>query len=261
MTDQPGSTPTPQPGPNDRPDFSQQGPSGFDPYAGPGAQPLEQPSHGQPGQPQNPPYGQAAYGQNPPYSPDNPPYGQAPYGQNPPYGQAESQGQQPYGQQPYGQQPYGQYGQPAPYGYAGQPTGYDAPWATAQPERSATFGLVSFAIVAVATVIVAIAAFTFGGAYGRFIAEHPALISGGDLQDLQNNPAFYDFAKQQGTVATVLFWGSVVGFVGWIMSIVATARRTGRRWGGFGIALGILAPLIALGLMIAGLWPHVAHLF
>lgn len=255
---------------------------------GSGQQPYGQAPYGQASEQHpygsQPPYGQAPYGQaaygpqyggapyggQPPASGQQPygqasdqnPYGQQPYGQasdQNPYGQPPAYGQQPYGQPPaYGQQPYGQqpYGQPPaypqqPYGQAAQYDGY-----ATQPvaEKSKTLGLIGFAIVAAATAIVGVISFMIGGAYGELFKEI-GIDSTLTPEDLQNNPAFLAFAEQQAPLMSAIAFASLAGIGGWIVSMIATARRQGRRYGVAGIILGILAPVIGIMLLMAGLWP------
>jgi len=100
---------------------------------------------------QAPQYGQQAYEQ---------PYAQQQYGQP----QQQPYGQQQYGQPQYGQQQYGQqggYGQqyPAqPYGQQYQPAEYQPQWPSEpEPPQSKTLGLIGLAVVAICTLVVAIA--------------------------------------------------------------------------------------------------------
>ncbi len=234
-----------------------------DPSAAPAASPWGPSPYGGPPTGAQPPYGQAPYA----------PYGQQPaYGQQQPYGQQPAYGQQPDGQAPYGQALYGQqqpYGQPAPYGQQpygppaayGQPAAYDPqpygqpPYGQPPAERSTMLGTIGLGVVAVATAIVGVLSFIMGGAYGVLFEQIGYNV---DItpEQLQNNPVVLQFAEQQAPLVTGVMLLSLVGLVGWIISIVAVSRRQGRRQGIGGIILGILAPFIGFALLIAGLWPH-----
>lgn len=243
--------------------MSDQTPHPDSPRRADGSQPDPQPQ----GQPQ---YGQEHYGQQP--------YGQGQYGQ-------QQYGEQQYGEQQYGQQPYGQqetpqrydqqppqpyYGQqahgqqpPAPYGqqyaqqqYAPYPTGgYQQQWPE-EPPRKNTLGLVGLGIVAACTVVLAVAAFLFGQQFGQFMLD-VGLDPVAAQQLDPNDPMMIAFAQQAQGTTTAIFLASLAGFAGWIVSIIATARRQGRTFGTWGIILGVAAPIIGFIAWIAGVMPAI----
>jgi uncharacterized membrane protein len=246
-----GQSPYGAPPAGAQPPYGQQA---YDPQAY-GPQAYGQPAYGQPAYGQQA-YGQQAYGQQPDAAASQtpwgatPPYGQAPYGQQP-YGQAPY-GQAPYGQAPQGQAAYGQqpYGQQPGYGQQVTPA-YGQPPA----ETSKRLGLIGFGVVAAATAIVSVLSFIIGGAYGALF-EQIGIDPNLRPQDLQNNPVFYEFVEQQAPLMNGIMLLSLVGVIGWVISIVAISRRQGRRYGVAGVILGILAPFIAFALLMAGLWPY-----
>ena len=195
---------------------------------------------------QAPQYGQQAYEQ---------PYAQQQYGQP----QQQPYGQQQYGQPQYGQQQYGQqggYGQqyPAqPYGQQYQPAEYQPQWPSEpEPPQAKTLGLVGVAVVAICTLVVAIASYLVGASMGQFVLDY-------GLDSMQNpdpnDPMLIAFAQQLQGPFTAITFGTLAGIVGWIVSIIAVSRRRGRTFGIWGIILGILAPIIGVIAMMAGMWP------
>lgn len=239
-------------------------------------------SHTPPVYGQYPDYGEASYGT--PIAPDgqqaSPPY-QSPY---PPGYDAQALGysQPGYYPQGYPQAGYGeqsaQYAQPAygagaydpssyPGGYgqqptSGQPVGAPAgTWqsaATTQPAtKSSTFGIVSLVLVAAMTILFAASGYQFGVATGNLLM----VIGPAELETVSStDPRVIAMSEQ---IAGWMFAGLLAmfaGIAGWIMSMVAAARRAGRTWAIWGIVLGVLAPAIGLGTMIAGMWPAVAAL-
>ena len=266
-------------------------PYGYPPQR-PATQPYGQqpatPSYGQ--QPETQPYGQQpptpSYGQQP----ETQPYGQQPetqpYGQQPPtpsYGQQPTispSGQpQPYGQtQPttpsYGQQfttpsygPPQQYGQPQPYGgyptqqapgqAYGQPVQGFAPTAMeaygaapAPAKRSSVLGALSLALVVICGVVLGGSLWHIGTVVGQ-------LIAGGSIDPSNQTELQQAVLSQLGGIWTLLVDGSgLLGFIGWILGIVAVATRRGRGLGVVTIILGVLAPIVAFVLMIVALAPY-----
>lgn len=204
------------------------------------------------------PEGAEASGQQP-YEP--PTYGQQDYGQQqyqaPQYGQ-QPPAQDPYAPPQYGQQPPQQYGQQA-YGYPQQPQqhyeqqaypaqqyqqqyppAYQQQWPQEQPQSN-TLGLVGFGIVALCTVVVAVVGYLMGGQMGQFMLDY-------GIESMQNpdpnDPLMIAFSQQIGGLGTAGMLATVAGIAGWIVSIIATAKRRGRTFGIWGIILGIAAPII-----------------
>ncbi len=207
-----------------------------------------------PGYGQTPSPGQP-YGYPPQQGP-NQPYGQPqqapnPYGQaNQPYGQPPQAPNQPYGY-PAQQAPTQPYGQPV-QGFAPTPMGaYGA--AAAPVKRSPVLGIIALAIVAICGVVLTLYLWRVGGVAGPF-AVNGAL-------DTSTQPELQqEVMNQLGGVWPTLGGASgFVGFVGWILGIVAVATKRGRAFGVMAIILGILAPIIAVAaLFVAGAVPAVA---
>lgn len=233
------SDPTPQP------------PYGASPYAPPstgasasgapasGAPASGAPAHGVPAQ---------TYGQ------------QGPYGQSSPYGQQAPYGQpSPYGQQaPYPPHPYGQPGVPSP-----QPGG---PYAPAMPTRSPLPGRIGLGLVLAGAIVATVAAWIIGVGYGHLFVDLVAaghIKPGGatlDSQTLQRDPLFQQFVATNSVPITVMSMASWLGFAGWITSIVAVARRAGRKPGVWGIVLGVLAPVAMMAAMVLAALPAIQSL-
>lgn len=221
---------TPQTGPTGWPAQPEQ------PGSSPGygqAHPSGQPQQ-YPGQPY--PQGQHAYGQPNPqgYGQPQPSPGstQSGYGQQP---------AQPWGQQGYAPAPHGQATQP--WGPATPPSGYSPP-AAAKPARSPWLGIVAFLLVTAFAVMFAWGLYLMGAAIGPYVtagmtnAEMEAIIK----------------ARTSNTVSALVGFGVIGGVLAWILGIIATAIRSGRRWGVFAIILGVLAPVIGAGLMGYGMY-------
>ena len=188
-------------------------------------------------------YGQQAY-EAPRYD-QQPPQAQGGYAP-PAYGheQARQQYQAPqYGQQAY-EQPYGQQYQPAEY----QPQWPSEP----EPPQSKTLGLIGLAVVAICTLVVAIAGYLVGAGMGQFMLDY-------GIDSMQNpdpnDPMLIAFGQQLQGPFTAITFGTLAGIVGWIVSIIAVSRRRGRTFGIWGIILGILAPMIGVIAMMVGMWP------
>lgn len=193
------------------------------------------------------------------------------YGQTPPpgqsYGYPPQQGQpQPYGQQPqpyaypsqqapgqqYGYQPQDpsqQYGQPV-QSYASTPMGaYAAPAA----KRSPALGIIALLVVAVCGVVFSVVLFRLGVVVGQLMVNTNI--------DPSNQAELQQAVMNQlgGGVWTLAVNASgFIGFLGWILSIVAVATKRGRAAGVFGIVLGVLAPIIGFVMMIVAMMPFLA---
>lgn len=192
---------------------------------------------------------------------DNQPSSQ-PSGQEPPYGQGypgpqNPQGQQWDGQQP-NQQPYPPQQQWAQNGPVyGAPAGYGVP----PVKRSPVLGAVGLLIVALATVAVVITSWVLGSGLGGFLLE---LATDGaasfDEADLANDPRVIAYAETAVGPIGGFALACLAGFVGWIISIVATASNRGRVFGIIGIVLGVLALPIAYGAASLALTPVITQL-
>src|SRR5664280_244218 len=238
---------------NPGPGYGQTPPPG-QPYGFPPQQGPNQP-YGQPQQAPNP-YGQAnqPYGQ-PPQGP-NQPYGQPPQGPNQPYGQPPQGPNQPYGQPPQGpNQPYGQppqapnqpYGQPQRGFVPTSPTGA---YGTPPAKRSPILGIIALLVVLICGVVLSVSLFRMGGLLGQLAVNGTVEIS--SQTQLQE-----EVLNQLGGIWTLLIYGSgLLGFVGWILGIVAVATKRGRALGVVTIILGVLAPIAACVAMFVAVAPY-----
>ena len=202
-----------------------------------------QPTPNSPGDPQRPDWPSSQGGQ-----------GYQSYGQ----GSYDQQGQ---GQQSYGQGAYDQYGQgqqsyqaPANSDYYAQPYAYqDDPMPA---ERSKTLGIVGLGIVVVAGLMMIIAAWSIGGGYGQFLQEVGPSITDMNEQDLVNDPRLEEYMMQAAGPALAILAGALMGFIGWIISIVAVVQRRGRGYGIAGIVLGLIAPVAAFFALMGAMFPY-----
>lgn len=186
-----------------------------------------------------------------------------PSGQDPQYGQGYPGAQNPRGQQWQGQQhpsqepypPQQQWAQNGPV--YGAPAGYGAP----PVKRSPILGAVGLLIVALATVAVVITSWVLGSGLGSFLLEVAADGAGSFNQnDLANDPRIMAYAETAVGPIGAFGLACLAGFVGWIISIVATASNRGRVFGIIGIVLGVLALPIAYGAASLALAPVITQL-
>ena len=164
--------------------------------------------------------------------------------------------QPPYGSNPGGQPSYPAYsasgqgypGQPTPGAYppAPAPGAYPAApaytaMAYSEPplKKSPILGVISLALVVVGTVIGAVAMVSFINVI--VTAVDPATLASGSF-DATTLPSTVISAAQPSLLLMLV--GIIVGLVGWIMSIVATASARGRVFGIIGIIGGVLALFI-----------------
>ena len=224
--------------------------------------PPDQPYGYPPQRPATQPYGQQpatpSYGQQPATSPSGQPqpYGQQPtapsYGQQfttPSYGPPQQYGQpQPYGGYPTQQAPGQAYGQPV-QGFA--PTAMEAYGAAPAPaKRSSVLGALGLALVVICGVVLGGSLWHIGTVVGQ-------LIAGGSIDPSNQTELQQAVLSQLGGIWTLLVDGSgLLGFIGWILGIVAVATRRGRGLGVVTIILGVLAPIVAFVLMIVALAPY-----
>lgn len=201
----------------------------------PGAQPQSFPQ--QPGAPM-------------PYSPE---YQQA-------FGAQPAPTQQPYAPQPApGQQMYGtpqNFGQPQAY----QPTAampYPAAMHPVAPaERRKTLGIVGFTIVAVSAVIFALVSYLLTASVANLAIETGMQVSTITSSDaLESDPRVKAWAAKNMLLAVLFQLSLVTGPIGWIISIIAAARKSGRSFAIWGIVLGVVAPILAFVLMVIALVP------
>jgi hypothetical protein len=213
-------------------------PYGYPPQQAPG-QPYGQPSQTQPyGQPPQPsqtqPYGQ------PPQPSQTQPYGQPPQQAQPYNYPTQQPPTQPYGQQ----QPYGQPVQ----GFAPTPSG--AYGAAAPAKRSSALGAIALAIVVICGGLFTFYLYRVGVVLGPFAIN-------GTIDTSAQPELVQEVTSQLGGILPLVgSLSAIVGFVGWIIGIVATATRRGRGFGVTAIILGILAPIIAIVMMVVALSPY-----
>ena len=197
-----------------------------------------------PGYGQTPSPGQP-YGYPPQQGP-NQPYGQPQQAPNP-YGQAN----QPYGQPPQGpNQPYGQPPQaPNPYGQPQQgfvPTSPTGAYGTPPAKRSPILGIIALAVVVICAVVLSMYLWQVGGIAGQVAVNGTIDTSNSaELQAL--------VLSQLGGWSLIGSLSAFLGFVGWIIGIVAVATKRGRAFGVVTIILGVLAPFVALGALVAAM--------
>ncbi|HEY8663661.1 MAG TPA: hypothetical protein VIL68_08590 [Propionibacteriaceae bacterium] len=198
-----------------------QTPSPGQPYGYPPQQGPNQP-YGQPQQAPNP-YGQA-----------NQPYGQPPQGPNQPYGQPPQGPNQPFGQPQQGFVPTaGAYGTPP-------------------AKRSPILGIIALLVVLICGVVLSMSLFRMGGLLGQLAVNGTVEIS--SQTQLQE-----EVLSQLGGIWTLLVYGSgLLGFVGWIVGIVAVATKRGRAFGVVTIILGVIAPIAAFAAMFAAMAPYLS---
>jgi len=206
--------------------------------------PPGQPYGFPPQQGPNQPYGQPQQAPNP-YGQANQPYGQPPQGPNQPYGQPPQGPNQPYGQPQ--QAPNQPYGQPQRGFVPTSPTGA---YGTPPAKRSPILGIIALLVVLICGVVLSVSLFRMGGLLGQLAVNGTVEIS--SQTQLQE-----EVLSQLGGIWTLLIYGSgLLGFVGWILGIVAVATKRGRALGVVTIILGVLAPIAACVAMFAAMAPY-----
>ena len=206
---------------------------------------------------QTPPPGQP-YGY-PPQQPATQPYGQPPQ-QMPtqPYGQPPQQApSQPYAYptQQGPNQPYGQPQQaPNPYGQPQRgfvPTSPTGAYGTPPVKRSPILGIIALAVVVICAVVLSMYLWQVGGIAGQ-VAVNGTI-------DTSNSAALQALVLSQlGGWSLIGSLSAFLGFVGWIIGIVAVATKRGRAFGVVTIILGVLAPFVALGVFVAAMAANVS---
>jgi hypothetical protein len=129
----------------------------------------------------------------------------------------------------------------------------DAYGATAAPrKRSPILGLIALAIVVISGVVLSLYAWRIASVLGSYVVD-------GTLNVNQSNQTeiAQQIVSQLGSgFAALGSWSIGVGFVGWILGIIATATKRGRAFGVVAIILGVLAPIAAILAMFAALGPY-----
>lgn len=190
---------------------------------------------------------QSPYGQPPSPGQDPSPYAQSPFGgpQQPqaptgePFGQPPAQG--PYGQppQPYATQPTPYPGSPQPYGPASAYGG--APYAPAvAPKAPPTLAVIGFALLVVGTIGGLYFGYQLSSVFVQLLVSY-----NGDIEFISQTD---QTALDMASFPVAAF--SLIGIAGWVLSIVATAKKSLRPLAITGIVLGVLAPLLIVGAMV-----------
>ena len=158
---------------------------------------------------------------------------------------------QPYNY-PTQQAPAQPYGQPV-QGFAPTPIG--AYGATAAPtKRSPILGLIALALVVISGIVLSLYAWQIGSVLGAYVVSGTLSIN----QYNQTEIAQQIVSQLGSGFAALGSWSIGVGFVGWILGIVATATKRGRAFGVLAIILGILAPIVAFVLLFVVLGPYMS---
>jgi len=105
-------------------------------------------------------------------------------------------------------------------------------------------------VVLICGVVLSVSLFRMGGLLGQLAVNGTVEIS--SQTQLQE-----EVLSQLGGIWNLLVYGSgLLGFVGWILGIVAVATKRGRALGVVTIILGVLAPIAACVAMFAAMAPY-----
>lgn len=164
-------------------------------------------------------------------------------GQDPHQGQYGPEDQYP----PAGQYPQypsqDQYAQP----YSSAPLyGYAPVYAPVPVRRSATLGVVALVLVAISAVALIFTSWVMAVDFRDFFMELAATRGRITEDELLNDPALMAYAERATIGFLILVVACLAGFVGWVLSIVATASNKGRAFGIAGIVAGIVALFLAV---------------
>jgi hypothetical protein len=113
-------------------------------------------------------------------------------------------------------------------------------------------GILGLALVVICGVILSVAMFRIGALVGQ-------VVTNGNIDPTNQAELQQAVMAQMGGGAV---WGMLIngctlaGFVGWVLGIVATATKRGRAFGIFAIVLGVLAPVIAIVMVVVALLPY-----
>jgi hypothetical protein len=225
---------------NPGPQYGQTPPPG-QPYGYPPQQPATQPYGQPPQQMPTQPYGQ------PPQQMPTQSYGQPPQqAPSQPYAYPTQQGpNQPYGQPQQAPNPYGQ----PQRGFV--PTSPTGAYGTPPAKRSPILGIIALLVVLICGVVLSVYLWQVGGIAGQ-VAVNGTI-------DMSNSAELQALVLSQlGGWSLIGSLSAFLGFVGWIIGIVAVATKRGRAFGVVTIILGVLAPFVALGAFVAAMAANVS---
>lgn len=162
-----------------------------------------------------------------------------------------SQPYDPYQQQPQQQgypphQPYPQYGQ--------------GMYAPVPQQKPGTLGAVGVGLVGVSGLVLLVLAWMIGSDMGELFIDIAR--QGGQVSEetIAADPRFEQYIATSMVQWTVVQLVCLAGFVGWIISIVATATRRGRGAGIWGIVLGIISPIAGFIVGIIAMVPALTQI-
>lgn len=120
-------------------------------------------------------------------------------------------------------------------------------------KRSQTMGVTSFILVVLAAVGFCVGMWMFGGELikGYHAVGDPLLTS----EQYEKTPEFEEAIDRGIPWFITAMVSAVVGLIGWIVSIVALALQRGTGWALGALVLGIIAPVLGLGLAMSQVWP------
>lgn len=128
--------------------------------------------------------------------------------------------------------------------------------APARPQKSKALGAIGLGIVLVTGVIMCALCWVIGDAMATFLVESGVdLRAAQDTGDLISDARVMEFADGLGIQTAIVQGCAILGFAGWIVSIVAAITGRGRAMGVIGLIVGIFVPIVAFGVGIMGLLP------
>lgn len=207
-------------------------------------------------------------GPGPQFNPGQDPSGQQDHDTQPLYTQQQFHEPRDASQSGYGHpgnQPHGgEQSFPAQQPYTPQqPYAANQHWSqnpTPPIQRSNVLGIVGLLVVVLATGAVVAAAWSIGQGLGEFLVDLAQTGVPRDPDALVNDPRTMAYAETAAGPIGAAVLSCIVGLVGWIISIVATATRRGRVFGIVGIVLGVLSLPLAYGVLTWVLSPVMAQL-
>lgn len=143
-----------------------------------------------------------------------------------------------------------QYQQGAP---AAPLYGYSPVYGSPPVRRSATLGVVALLLVAISAAVLLYTSWVMAVDFREFFLELSSTSGRITEEELRNDPAIRAYAVNATGGALLAGTVSLVGFVGWILSIVATSTNRGRAFGIAGILVGVAA-LFLVFFVVAAAW-------